>query len=117
MQRLRPLLVIGTRPEAIKMAPVVKAMQACAAQIDGIVCLTGQHEEMLDPAIRHFDISPDIELRLMRPSQSLASFSARCLEGLDAVLKQRQPDCVVAQGDTTTVMAAALASSCEIRRG
>ncbi len=104
---LRPLLVFGTRPEAIKMAPVVKA---CRAQrgMDPIVCSTGQHREMLQQVIDYFELSPDVTLDVMRPNQALAGLTARLLESLDHVLETHSPDCVVAQGDTTTVMAAAV---------
>jgi UDP-N-acetylglucosamine 2-epimerase (non-hydrolysing) len=104
---LRPLLVFGTRPEAIKMAPVVRACQLTDC-IEPIVCLTGQHREMLRQVTDYFEIQPDHDLDLMQPNQTLAGLTARCIEGLDRLLAQLQPDCVVAQGDTTTVMAASL---------
>ena len=104
------LLTFGTRPEAIKMAPVVHECRRRADCIDTIVCLTGQHREMLDQVTDYFGIEADCDLDLMTPNQTLAEVTARCITGLDAVLAERRPHCVVAQGDTTTVMAAALAA-------
>ncbi len=110
MRKLRPLLVFGTRPEAIKMAPVVAECRRHRHEIEPIVCLTGQHREMLAQVTDYFEIQADEQLDLMQPDQTLAGLTARCLEGLDAVLARRKPDCVVAQGDTTTVLASALAA-------
>jgi UDP-N-acetylglucosamine 2-epimerase (non-hydrolysing) len=104
------MLLFGTRPEAIKMAPVVHACRERARAIDPLIVVTGQHREMLDQVTRYFGIQPDIDLELMRPDQSLADLTARCVQGVDAVLREQRPDCLVAQGDTTTVMAAALAA-------
>lgn len=109
MQRLRPLLIFGTRPEAIKMAPVVHACRR-HDQMEPIVCSTGQHRQMLDQVTDYFGIEVDRDLELMAPNQTLADVTARCLTGLDAALTEYQPDCVVAQGDTTSVMAASLAA-------
>jgi UDP-N-acetylglucosamine 2-epimerase (non-hydrolysing) len=106
---LRPLLVFGTRPEAIKMAPIVRACRRRAG-VEPIVCLTGQHREMLDQVVAYFGIEVDHDLDLMRPDQTLADLTSRCLQGLDAVLARARPSCVVAQGDTTTVLAASLAA-------
>lgn len=105
----RPLLVFGTRPEAIKMAPVVHACQA-RDDVAPIVCVTGQHREMLQQVNDYFGIAPDVDLQLMQANQSLANLTARCVERMDDILVQHQPDCAVAQGDTTTVMATALAA-------
>ena len=110
MSKLRVLLTFGTRPEAIKMAPIIHECRGRCDQIDTIVCATGQHREMLDQVIEYFGIEVDRDLDLMSPRQTLADVTARCLTGLDAVLAEHQPDCIVAQGDTTTVMAAALAA-------
>lgn len=107
---LRPLLTFGTRPEAIKMAPVVHECLRRPVAVEAIVCLTGQHRELVDQATAYFGIQADADLDLMRPNQTPADFTARCLEGLDAVLVRFRPDCVVAQGDTSTVTAAALAA-------
>ena len=104
---MRVLSIFGTRPEAVKMAPVVKALQA-EAGIESIVCVTAQHREMLDQVLEIFDIQPDIDLNLMRPNQSLPELTAAILTHLDPVLRDLRPDWVLVQGDTTTVMAAAL---------
>lgn len=110
MSKLRALLTFGTRPEAIKMAPVVQECRKHADRIETIVCATGQHRQMLDQVTEYFGIAVDRDLDLMAPNQTLADVTARCLTGLDAVLAEFKPDCIVAQGDTTTVMAAALAA-------
>lgn len=102
------LCIIGTRPEAIKMAPVIKALQA-EEQIDCRVLATAQHRGMLDQVLEFFGITPDIDLDIMRPNQSLTALTARLLLDLDGVLQSEKPDVVLAQGDTTTVMSAALA--------
>jgi len=103
------LLVFGTRPEAIKMAPVVKTMRA-SQQIDVRVCVTGQHLEMLDQVLDVFDITPDYNLKVMKPGQSLFDISKAILEGLEAVLKKENPDVLLVHGDTTTTLAASLAA-------
>jgi UDP-N-acetylglucosamine 2-epimerase (non-hydrolysing) len=110
VNKLRPLLIFGTRPEAIKMAPVVLECRRRADAIEPVVCLTGQHREMLDQVTEYFGITADADLELMRPNQTLAELTARCITGIDATLARCQPHCVVAQGDTTTVMAAAVAA-------
>jgi UDP-N-acetylglucosamine 2-epimerase (non-hydrolysing) len=110
MNKLRALLTFGTRPEAVKMAPIVHECLRCSDRIEPIVCVTGQHRQMLDQVTEYFGIEVDRDLDLMAPNQTLADVTARCLTGLDAVLAEYKPDCVVAQGDTTTVMAAALAA-------
>ena len=110
MNRMRTLLVFGTRPEAIKMAPVVRACQAREAEIEPIVCVTGQHREMLAQVTDYFGLRHDIDLDVMQSNQTLASLTARCIERIDGVIADRQPQCVVAQGDTTTVMCASLAA-------
>ena len=103
------LCVVGTRPEAIKMAPVILALQKEPwARVR--VLATAQHREMLDVALAAFGISPDLDLDLMRPGQSLPDLTARLLTGLDGVLAAEKPHAVLAQGDTTTVLSAALAS-------
>ena len=107
MSSLRVLSVIGTRPEAVKMAPVVQKLRQTPG-VESIVCVTAQHREMLDQVLRLFEISPDIDLDLMRPDQSLAQITAAIFTHFDPVLKSVRPDWVLAQGDTTTVMATAL---------
>lgn len=110
MRKLVALLLLGTRPEAIKMAPIVHECQWRANEIEALVCLSAQHREMLDQVVEYFQIRPAYDLDLMRESQTLADLTARCLTGMDAILAEADPDRVVAQGDTTTVLAAALAA-------
>ncbi len=107
MAKLRVLSVFGTRPEAVKMAPVVHALSS-HPRIESLVCVTAQHRQMLDQVLQLFQIKPDVDLDLMRPDQSLAELTAAVFTHLDPVLKRLQPDWVLVQGDTTTVMAAAL---------
>jgi UDP-N-acetylglucosamine 2-epimerase (non-hydrolysing) len=107
MAKLRVLSVFGTRPEAVKMAPVVRALSS-HPRIESLVCVTAQHRQMLDQVLHLFQIKPDVDLDLMRPDQSLAELTAAVFTHLDPVLKRLQPDWVLVQGDTTTVMAAAL---------
>jgi UDP-N-acetylglucosamine 2-epimerase (non-hydrolysing) len=108
MAKLRVMLIFGTRPEAIKMATVVRECLARPDQLETIVCLTGQHREMLQQVTDYFQLKADIDLQLMRPNQTLAELTARCIQGLDETIQKWQPHCVVAQGDTTTVMASSL---------
>lgn len=104
------LLVFGTRPEAIKMAPLVKEFQQHAEKIKTIVCVTGQHREMLDQVLQIFDIVPDYDLAIMKQGQDLYDVTVRVLVGMRDVLKTAQPDIVLVHGDTTTSTAAALAA-------
>ena len=104
------LLVFGTRPEAIKMAPLVKKLQQMPEEFQTIVCVTGQHREMLDQVLRLFDITPDYDLNIMKPNQDLYDITSRILLGMRDVLREVQPDIVLVHGDTTTSMAAALAA-------
>ncbi|RPJ45726.1 MAG: UDP-N-acetylglucosamine 2-epimerase (non-hydrolyzing) [Chloroflexi bacterium] len=107
MSALRILSIFGTRPEAVKMAPVVQAL----AQTEGIearVCVTAQHRQMLDQVLNLFGICPDVDLNLMRPNQSLSQLTANILTALDPILIDLKPDWVLVQGDTTTVMTASL---------
>ncbi len=106
---LRVLSIFGTRPEAVKMAPVVAEL-ARTPGIDSRVCVTAQHREMLDQVLALFGIVPDVDLDLMRPNQGLSQTAAAILTHLDPVLAEVQPDWVLVQGDTTTVMAASLAA-------
>jgi UDP-N-acetylglucosamine 2-epimerase (non-hydrolysing) len=108
MSKLRALLIFGTRPEAIKMAPVVQACRARPDDLETIVCLTGQHREMLAQVTDYFEIQAQEDLQLMQPNQTLADLTARCITGIDQIVSKYQPHCIVAQGDTTTVMAASL---------
>lgn len=104
------LLVFGTRPEAIKMAPLVKELESRPGTFRTSVCVTGQHREMLDQVLQLFDIRPDYDLNIMRPGQDLYDVTARVLTGMRDVLERSQPDTVLVHGDTTTSTAAALAA-------
>ena len=104
------LLVFGTRPEAIKMAPLVKEFQKCPKEFKILVCVTGQHREMLDQVLRIFDIKPDYDLNIMKQGQDLYDVTSRVLLGMRDVLKEVKPDVVLVHGDTTTSTAAALAA-------
>ncbi len=104
------LLVFGTRPEAIKMAPLVKSLQLRPERFCTQVCVTGQHREMLDQVLRVFDIQPDYDLNIMQQGQDLYDVTSRVLVGMRDVLKESNPDIVLVHGDTTTSTAAALAS-------
>src|SRR6266536_1418359 len=101
---LRVLVVYGTRPEAIKMAPVVAALRARAKCFEPIVCTTAQHREMIDQVQELFGLAPDLDLNLMTPDQSLNELTARVITALDEVLERVQPDWLLVQGDTTTAM-------------
>ena len=104
------MLVFGTRPEAIKMAPLVKEFQKHPESFQTIVCVTGQHREMLDQVLHLFEIKPDYDLNIMKQGQDLYDVTARVLVGMRDVLKEVQPDVVLVHGDTTTSTAAALAA-------
>ena len=104
------MLVFGTRPEAIKMAPLVKEFQRRADEFVTIVCVTGQHRQMLDQVLRIFDITPDYDLNIMKQGQDLYDVTARVLTGMRDVLREAKPDVVLVHGDTTTSTAAALAA-------
>ena len=104
------MLVFGTRPEAIKMAPLVKEFQKRKDTFETIVCVTGQHREMLDQVLRIFDIRPDYDLNIMKQGQDLYDVTARVLVGMRDVLDEAKPDVVLVHGDTTTSTAAALAA-------
>ena len=104
------MLVFGTRPEAIKMAPLVKEFQNYPEAFKTIVCVTGQHRQMLDQVLQLFEIVPDYDLNIMKQGQDLYDVTARVLTGMRDVLKESQPDVVLVHGDTTTSTAAALAA-------
>lgn len=104
------MLVFGTRPEAIKMAPLVKEFQKYSVEFQTIVCVTGQHREMLDQVLRIFEIQPDYDLNIMKQGQDLYDVTARVLTGMRDVLKKVQPNIVLVHGDTTTSTATALAA-------
>ena len=104
------MLVFGTRPEAIKMAPLVKEFEKHSNDFETIVCVTGQHREMLDQVLQLFEIKPQYDLNIMKQGQDLYDVTARVLVGMRDVLKEVQPDVVLVHGDTTTSMTAALAA-------
>lgn len=104
------MLVFGTRPEAIKMCPLVKEFQKRLDEFETIVCVTGQHREMLDQVLQIFNVKPDFDLNIMKQGQDLTDVTARVLTGLRDVFKECRPDVVLVHGDTTTSMAGALAA-------
>jgi UDP-N-acetylglucosamine 2-epimerase (non-hydrolysing) len=106
------MVVIGTRPEAIKLAPVVLELVRHRAHFDSKICVTGQHREMLDQMLGVFGLRPDYDLGVMTAGQDLAGVTATCLTGLDLVLRRERPGLVLVQGDTTTTLAASLAAYC-----
>lgn len=106
---VRVMTVFGTRPEAVKMAPLVRALEA-HPQIESIVCVTAQHREMLDQVLEVFGVEPNEDLDIMEPNQTLAKITTKALNGLEGVLAQHKPDIVLVHGDTTTTFAAALAA-------
>jgi UDP-N-acetylglucosamine 2-epimerase (non-hydrolysing) len=107
---MKVLSIFGTRPEAIKMAPVAKQLGRRPDQFTSVVCVTAQHRQMLDQVLTLFDIRPDYDLNIMRPDQTLAQVTAGALTELDRVLRREKPDWVLTQGDTTTAMVGALAA-------
>src|SRR5574343_174569 len=106
---MKVMVVFGTRPEAIKMAPLVKALQATPG-LQTVVCVTAQHREMLDQVLRLFDIVPEHDLNIMKPGQDLFDITGNILSGLKTVFQQEQPDLVLVHGDTTTTLATSLAA-------
>ena len=106
---IKVMSVFGTRPEAIKMAPLVKELES-RKEIKSIVCVTAQHREMLDQVLETFDIKPDYDLNIMKQGQTLGDVTTRALTGLEEVIKECQPDIVLVHGDTTTTFAGALAA-------
>ncbi len=104
------LLVFGTRPEAIKMCPLVKEFQKHSEEFETVVCVTGQHREMLDQVLRIFDVRPDFDLNIMKQGQDLYDVTSRVLTGMRDVLRKVHPDVVLVHGDTTTSTSAALAA-------
>jgi len=108
-QKLRVMTVFGTRPDTIKMAPVVHALRADPA-IDDIICVTAQHRQMLDDLLKLFAIEPDFDLNIMTENQTLTQITTRVLKGMEPVLKEARPDVVLVHGDTTTSTSAALAA-------
>ena len=107
---IRILFVFGTRPEAIKMVPLIKKCQKYPGELEVSICVTGQHREMLDQVLHIFDVKPNYDLNIMRQGQDLYDITARVLTGMRDVLEDARPDIVLVHGDTTTSMAAALAA-------
>ena len=106
---IKVMSIFGTRPEAIKMAPLVKELER-RPEIESIVCVTAQHREMLDQVLTTFDIKPDYDLNIMQQGQTLADITTRALQGLDGVIKAAKPDIILVHGDTTTTFAGGLAA-------
>lgn len=107
---IRVFAVVGTRPEAIKMAPVIRAARARRAAVELIVCTTGQHRDLAAEMLRHFEIFADVELSAVVPGQSMSELTARLVQQLDGALATAEPDWIVVQGDTSTALAAAMAA-------
>ena len=107
---IKTMPIFGTRPEAIKLAPVIKELEKRPAEFDLVVTVTAQHREMLDQVLQLFDITPDYDLDIMKAEQNVFQVTSRVLLGLQPLLRKEKPDLVLVQGDTTTVMAAALAA-------
>ena len=110
MQKKKIMMVFGTRPEAIKMAPLYHALKALPDVFDTQLCVTAQHRQMLDQVLKVFDITPDIDLNLMKPGQDLFDVTASVLTGMRDVLRTHKPDALLVHGDTSTTLAAAMAS-------
>ena len=109
MNKIKVMSIFGTRPEAIKMAPLIKELEK-RKEIESIVAVTAQHREMLDQVLETFDIKPDYDLNIMKQGQTLADVTTRALQGLEKVIKECKPDIVLVHGDTTTTFAGALAA-------
>ncbi|MFD2044422.1 non-hydrolyzing UDP-N-acetylglucosamine 2-epimerase [Ornithinibacillus salinisoli] len=110
VNRIKVMTIFGTRPEAIKMAPLVLELQKRSDVFESIVTVTAQHREMLDQVLEIFDITPNYDLNIMKQKQTLAQIMTRALEGLDEVMKETKPDIVLVHGDTSTTFAASLAA-------
>ena len=106
---IKVMTVFGTRPEAIKMAPIVKELKS-RKEIKCIVCVTAQHRQMLDQVLNVFDIQPDYDLDIMKQGQTLSDITSRVLVGLENVIKEERPDIILVHGDTTTTLAGAMAA-------
>ena len=104
----RLLFILGTRPEAIKLAPLISRFRQAPSNWSVEVCVTGQHRQLIDPVLEFFDLRPEYDLKVMRPDQSLFSVSAAIIHNLERVMEASRPDCVFVQGDTTTAFLGAL---------
>src|SRR5216683_1498557 len=102
------LTILGTRPEAIKMAPVIKELEKYPSRVRSVVCSVGQHRQMLDQVLESFEIKPDYDLNLMEPNQSLSQLTGNLFLRVEEVIAKIQPDWILAQGDTTTVFVAGM---------
>ena len=109
MNPIKVMTIFGTRPEAIKMAPLVLEFQR-RTEFESICCVTAQHREMLDAVLKIFQIRPDYDLNIMEPRQTLSTITSKCLLGMDEVLNQAKPDLILVHGDTSTTFAGALAA-------
>ena len=109
MKKIRVMSIFGTRPEAIKMAPLIKELES-REEIESIVCVTAQHREMLDQVLQTFNIKPDYDLNIMKQGQTFIDITTNALSGVDAVIKESDPDIVLVHGDTSTTFAGALAA-------
>lgn len=110
MNKIKVMTVFGTRPEAIKMAPLVKELESRTDEIESLVCVTAQHRQMLDQVLARFDIKPDYDLDIMQQKQTLSGITSKALTGLEEVIKEVKPDVVLVHGDTSTTFAGALAA-------
>lgn len=110
MKKIRVLTIFGTRPEAIKMAPVVKELNRQSDRFESVVAVTAQHREMLDQVLKTFQIKPDYDLNIMKENQTLSTITANVLLGLDQIMKEAKPDIVLVHGDTTTTFAASISA-------
>ncbi len=109
MNKLRIMSVFGTRPEAIKMAPLVKELKN-RSEIESLCCVTAQHREMLDSVMEVFDLNADADLNIMTPRQTLSTITSKCLTGMDEVIERLKPDMILVHGDTSTTFAGALSA-------
>ena len=109
MKKIKVMVIFGTRPEAIKMAPLVKELKS-RENINCIVCVTAQHRQMLDQVLDVFDIIPEYDLDIMQEGQTLSDITSRALKGLEEIIKKEKPNIVLVHGDTTTTFAGALAA-------
>ena len=110
MNKIKVLVIFGTRPEAVKMAPIVKALKKNEESFISKICVTAQHRDMLDQVLRIFDIEPDYDLNIFESGQTLTQITCRALTGLEGVIEDFKPDLILVQGDTTTVFSGALAA-------